>query len=195
VQKRGRALSGNSSTHRTKPVHQLRPDGHRGRKSLFLFCELATGVAVDLARRYAKAWTQSLKSEIAIRRSAVVTSKRIEPEVPLCVPSQQTKMPQRTNRKAFPGQWLDLFRNTASRWSRDKCAQLGAALAYYTVFSLAPLILVLLGIFGLIDGSQQAREKNLEQLRYLMDPNAVSNLGTVARRKGTFPWRSKAFWR
>ncbi|HEX6566278.1 MAG TPA: YihY/virulence factor BrkB family protein [Chthoniobacterales bacterium] len=89
-------------------------------------------------------------------------------------------MPQRTARKAFPAQWLDLFRNTASRWSRDKCAQLGAALAYYTVFSLAPLILILLGIFGLVYGSQQAREKILEQLRYLVDPSAVKVIQDIA---------------
>jgi membrane protein len=50
----------------------------------------------------------------------------------------------------------------------------------YTVFSLAPLVLLLLGIFGLIYGSQQAREKILEQLRYLMDPNAVKIVEDIA---------------
>lgn len=37
-----------------------------------------------------------------------------------------------------------LFKNTAREWIEDKCPQLGAALAYFTVFSLAPLVLVLL---------------------------------------------------
>jgi hypothetical protein len=45
-----------------------------------------------------------------------------------------------------------LFKNTASEWIQDKCPQLGAALAYFTVFSLAPLVLVLLAVFGLIFG-------------------------------------------
>lgn len=35
-------------------------------------------------------------------------------------------------------------------WVEDKAPQLGAALAYYTVFSLAPLILVLLAIVGVL---------------------------------------------
>jgi membrane protein len=49
-----------------------------------------------------------------------------------------------------------------------------AALAYYTVFSLAPLVLVLLAVFGLIFGSsEQAREKITDQLRYLIDPSGV----------------------
>jgi Virulence factor BrkB len=43
---------------------------------------------------------------------------------------------------------------------QDKCPQLGAALAYFTVFSLAPLLLVLLAVFGLIfGGSDHARQK------------------------------------
>jgi len=60
-----------------------------------------------------------------------------------------------------------LFKNTASEWIQDKCPQLGAALAYFTVFSLAPLVLVLLAVFGLIfGGSDQARQKITEQLKY-----------------------------
>ena len=43
---------------------------------------------------------------------------------------------------------LELFKVTMSEWLEDKAPQLGAALAYYTVFSLAPLILVLLAIVG-----------------------------------------------
>jgi uncharacterized BrkB/YihY/UPF0761 family membrane protein len=45
-----------------------------------------------------------------------------------------------------------LFKNTAIEWMQDKCPQLGAALANFTVFSLAPLVLVLLTVFGLIFG-------------------------------------------
>lgn len=42
-----------------------------------------------------------------------------------------------------------LVKSTVSEWSEDKCPQLGAALAYYTVFSLAPLLLIILAIVGL----------------------------------------------
>jgi membrane protein len=48
-------------------------------------------------------------------------------------------------------------------------SQLGAALAYFTVFSLAPLVLVFLAVFGLIfGGSDHAR-----QLKYLIDPSGI----------------------
>lgn len=42
-----------------------------------------------------------------------------------------------------------LLKQTVSEWSEDKCPQLGAALAYYTVFSLAPLLLLCLSVAGL----------------------------------------------
>jgi len=43
-----------------------------------------------------------------------------------------------------------LLKQTGEEFLEDKAPQLGAALAYYTVFSLAPLILVLLAVVGLI---------------------------------------------
>jgi len=83
--------------------------------------------------------------------------------------------------KPHPKGIVELFKNTASEWIEDKCPQLGAALAYYTVFSLAPLVLVLLAVFGLVfGGSEQAREKITEQLRYLIDPSGVKVIQDIA---------------
>ena len=74
-----------------------------------------------------------------------------------------------------------LFKNTASEWIQDKCPQLGAALAYFTVFSLAPLVLVLLAVFGLIFGSsEQAQQKITEQLQYFIDPSGVKVIQDIA---------------
>jgi membrane protein len=70
---------------------------------------------------------------------------------------------------------------TAKEWSQDKCPQLGAALAYYTVFSLAPLMLVLLAVFVLnYGGSEQAREKIVDQLQYLIDPSGLKVIQDIA---------------
>jgi membrane protein len=86
----------------------------------------------------------------------------------------------RTN-KSHPARVFVLFKATAKEWTDDKCPQLGAALAYYTVFSLAPLVLVLLAVFGLIFGSsEQAREKITDQLRYLIDPSGVKVVQDIA---------------
>ena len=75
----------------------------------------------------------------------------------------------------------ELLAATASKWSEDKCPTLGAALAYYTVFSLAPLMLVLLAVFGLIyGGSEAARDKITHQLGYFVDQSTVEVTKNIA---------------
>ena len=51
---------------------------------------------------------------------------------------------------SFFGNVFSLLKQTFQEWLQDKAPQLGAALAYYTVFSLAPLVLVLLAIVGVL---------------------------------------------
>ena len=43
-----------------------------------------------------------------------------------------------------------LLWETASKWNRDNCLRLGASLSYYTLFSLFPLILVILFIMRIV---------------------------------------------
>ncbi|MBV9491382.1 MAG: YihY/virulence factor BrkB family protein [Verrucomicrobia bacterium] len=93
------------------------------------------------------------------------------------MPSTPTTRPPRGGL----GKLIYLFAHASRKWNEDKCAQLGAALAYYTVFSLAPLVLVLLAGFGMVFGSSEvARQKIIEQLRYLVDPSAVKVIEQIA---------------
>ena len=76
---------------------------------------------------------------------------------------------------------INLLKDTASKWSEDKCPTLGAALAYYTVFSLAPLMLVLLAVFGFIyGGSHEAQDKIVKQLGYYLDKSTVEVVKSIA---------------
>lgn len=47
---------------------------------------------------------------------------------------------------------IQLLIRTFLKWQQDKCLAMGAALSYYTLFSLFPLILVILSIFGFVIG-------------------------------------------
>lgn len=49
---------------------------------------------------------------------------------------------------------LDLFKESFKEWSDDGAMRLGAALAYYTLFSLAPLLMIITRILGSIWGGQ-----------------------------------------
>jgi membrane protein len=86
-----------------------------------------------------------------------------------------------------------LFKTTFNEWLEDKAPQLGAALAYYTVFSLAPLILVLLAIVGVIfrNDPQGAWERITDQMRYIMDPSGVQVVQDIARNAAR---PSAGFW-
>lgn len=80
--------------------------------------------------------------------------------------------------------WFDLLKQTFGEWLEDKAPQLGAALAYYTVFSLAPLILVLLAIVGLIFRNDPAGawSKITEQMSYFLDKSAIEVVQNIAQK-------------
>jgi len=79
-----------------------------------------------------------------------------------------------THRSIFGTAWK-LLKLTAEKWLSDKAPQLGAALAYYTVFSLAPLILLLLAVIGVVFRNDPAGawSKVTEQMGYFLDKSAI----------------------
>ena len=78
-------------------------------------------------------------------------------------------------RKSIFGTALKLLKLTAEEWLDDKAPQLGAALAFYTVLSLAPLVLILLAIIGVIFRHDPAGAwtKLTEQMSYFLDKSAT----------------------
>ena len=82
------------------------------------------------------------------------------------------------------GNAFSQLKQTFQEWLQDKAPQLGAALAYYTVFSLAPLVLVVLAIVGVIfrDDPAGAWDKITEQMGYFLDPSAVQVVQSIAQK-------------
>ena len=83
----------------------------------------------------------------------------------------------------FFGEVFGLFKQTTQEWMDDKAPQLGAALAYYTVFSLAPLILILLAIVGVIFRHDPAGawDRMVEQMSYFLDKSAIQVVRDIAQ--------------
>ena len=50
-----------------------------------------------------------------------------------------------------------LLKDTVSAWLDDYAPSMGAALAYYTVFSVAPLLLIVISVAGIVFGDEAAR--------------------------------------
>ena len=65
-------------------------------------------------------------------------------------------------------QWWALVKRAASAWIDDYAPSMGAALSYYTVFSLAPMLLIVVSVAGLVFGEEAVRGELAGQLRSLM---------------------------
>jgi membrane protein len=75
-------------------------------------------------------------------------------------------------------------------WKKHKAGRLAAALAFYTVFSLAPLLLLVVALVGIFFGRSEAQAQVHTQLQSVMGPSGatfVDNLvaGTARRESGS----------
>jgi hypothetical protein len=154
---------------------------------LSLAVELLGAFAIRLLRRYLKSWSSTLLARLknppdSGLDSGGVSGKNLPKTTNDLLNHQSEALPEKIDdREPYQKGIVPLFKNTAKEWIQDKCPQLGAALAYFTVFSLAPLVLVLLAVFGLIfGGSDQARQKITDQLQYFVDPSGIKVIQDIA---------------
>jgi membrane protein len=61
-----------------------------------------------------------------------------------------------------------LFAISCQRWCQHNAPRMGAALAYYALLSLMPLLLVIISVAGLVLGAKAAETGVIQQLQYLM---------------------------
>jgi membrane protein len=84
--------------------------------------------------------------------------------------------------------YLVLFKKAVQAWSDDYAASMGAALAYYTTFSLAPVLIVAIAVAGMVFGREAATGEIVNQLRTLLgdqSAKAIQELLKSASQPGT----------
>jgi len=84
----------------------------------------------------------------------------------------------------FRSAWSLLYQTTEA-WLDNYCPSMGAALAYYTLFSLAPLMLIVVSVGGMLFGAEAARGEIEAQLVSLMGAggaHAVQDLLASVRK-------------
>ncbi|HEY9876153.1 MAG TPA: YihY/virulence factor BrkB family protein [Candidatus Obscuribacterales bacterium] len=72
-----------------------------------------------------------------------------------------------------PKDILDLLKETFQEWQEDKAARLAAALSYYTAFSVAPLLIIVIAIVALVFGQDAAQGRIDEQIQGLVGPQGA----------------------
>jgi membrane protein len=89
--------------------------------------------------------------------------------------------------RGYARQAWSVLRQTYAEWSEDNAARLAAALTFYTLFSLAPLLVLAIGVAGLFLGSEAVRGQLMHQFAGLVGPDgaeAIEDLIANARRPG-----------
>ena len=66
-----------------------------------------------------------------------------------------------------------LLQKTFQEWQKDKASRIAAALAYYTVFSISPLLVIAIAIAGAFFGQETASEQITDQLTALVGEDGV----------------------
>jgi len=77
------------------------------------------------------------------------------------------------------GEIPGLIKESFKEWKDDGALDLGAALSYYTVFSLAPMLLIVIGVAGVVWGREAVQGQLVGQLQGLVGPQGGQMIQTM----------------
>lgn len=78
-----------------------------------------------------------------------------------------------------PKQVWRVIKEAFQEWNKDNASRLAAALAYYTIFSIAPLLILVIAIAGLFFDSNAVRDQMTGQIESLLGSNGAEFITTV----------------
>ena len=76
-----------------------------------------------------------------------------------------------------------LLKQAVKEWQQDKVPILAAALAYYMVFSVAPIVIIVIAVLGFIVGESVARQEVIEQMEGLIGADAANSVRVVIQNQ------------
>lgn len=79
------------------------------------------------------------------------------------------------------GKAWEIIKETFAEWNADNAPRLGASLAFYTILSLAPLLVVAISIAGLVFGEEAARGQIVGQFRGLVGTEGAEAVQTMVQ--------------
>jgi membrane protein len=78
-------------------------------------------------------------------------------------------------------EWVSLGKKTVYSWLGDRAPTMGAAIAYYTVFSLAPMLVMVIAVAGLAFGQKAAEGALFGELADLVGPESAGAVQAMLR--------------
>lgn len=83
--------------------------------------------------------------------------------------------------------WWPLLNEAYNDWSEDRALRFSAALAYYSIFSMAPLVIIAISAAGLFFGAEAARGEIFQQIERLIGPKAAVEIQTLIQASSDKP--------
>ncbi len=80
-------------------------------------------------------------------------------------------------------QLVSLLKETYTKWSDHNASRLGASVAFYTLLSLAPLLVLMVAITSLVFNQQQAQNALIDQARQMMGPRGAETVHLLLQHK------------
>lgn len=82
---------------------------------------------------------------------------------------------------AWARQWSVILRAAIDSWLHDRAPSMGAAIAYYTVFSLAPVLILIIAVAGLAFGQRAAEGALVDQIAALVGRESAGAIQAMLR--------------
>ncbi len=76
---------------------------------------------------------------------------------------------------------FNFVKDVFDKWSDDKAPKLGAALSFYTIFSLSPLLVIIISVAGLIFGPEAARGEIVTEISGLIGKEGAELVETALK--------------
>jgi membrane protein len=81
----------------------------------------------------------------------------------------------------FLQRWVSLGEKTVYSWLDDRAPTMGAAIAFYTVFSLAPMLVIVIAVAGFVFGQEAAEGALFGELTKLVGPDSAGAVQAMLR--------------
>src|SRR5260370_11358563 len=92
----------------------------------------------------------------------------------------EREAPSRPRRFSWrPKPVFQLLKATYSEYGKDKVPRMGAALAYYTIFSLAPLLVIAIAIAGFVFGAEAVQGRIMGEIQGLVGSESARAVQTM----------------
>ena len=187
----GIAAAGYALLRRKKaPVSDVAPERHDHLGGMLK----AGGLLVSLAASIASARDDAgVEPSAPVQKgTAYVPTRAEESRSDAKIAEPSTSAPPRPMFEHTSGSWIgrqwQIFVAAANAWIDDYAPSMGAALSYYTLFSLAPLLVLIIAIAGTVFGQDAAQGAIIAQLQGIMGKEgatAVQGLLQAAREPST----------